>query len=641
MTVDTTAPTVAASTDKADGYYKAGATVNITLTFTENVTLTGTDGLNITLSTGDIINVAAADLAGVTSVTKVYTVGAGDNSGDLAVTSVVLGANAALTDAAGNAASLGSLTANIGDSDAIVIDTTTPSDAQFTATPDDGTYKIGQTLTFAVDFNEAVVVTGTPRLLLSNGSFATYDAASSSLSNGTLSFKYLIVDGQTDAADLTIATNAMDLNSGTIKDLAGNDAVLTLNAGFDAAIVVDANRPTVAISPISGGYINATEDDSDLIISGTTTGAEDGSQVSVTVNGVSSTAIVTNNAWSVTVLAATLQGLTEGTIPVTADISDAAGNAATQASASFVYDKTTPTVTAVTYNSSTNELIVTGTDFTNATFDPSKITWDIDGQGTANPDYTFPGGSAVSILSNTSAKVTLSADTLEGMSGFAGTIEDNLDFTLGFITDLAGNASALTNNLNVGLNLFGTENADNMFGGSLNDLLSGAYGTDELRGNGGADTLIGGGSNDTLIGGSGADKYVFADTLIGQGSLAGDADAFGGINASVGVDTINFVLADGDTFQLNESVFGDMGGAGQLASNQFLSVANISTALTGLNTSGHGAVAYDSTANDLYFVEAGANTSWTIDALVNDGFAIKIADISGNDIASASSFFIV
>jgi len=116
-----------------------------------------------------------------------------------------------------------------------------------------------------------------------------------------------------------------------------------------------------------------------LTISGTTTGAEDGSQVSVTINGVASTATVTNNAWSVTVLAATLQGLTEGTIPVTANISDAAGNAAVQASASFVYDKTTPTVTAVAYNSSTNELTITGTDFTNATFDPSKITWDIDG----------------------------------------------------------------------------------------------------------------------------------------------------------------------------------------------------------------------------------------------------------------------
>ena len=378
-----------------------------------------------------------------------------------------------------------------------------------------------------------------------------------------------------------------------------------------------------------------------MTISGTTTGSEDGTQVSVTINGVASTATVNTGAWSVTVLAATLQAFTEGTIAVTANLADAAGNTATQASASFGYDRTTPTVTAVSYSSFTNELIVTGTDFTNATFDASKITWDIDGAGSANPDYTFPGGSAVSILSSTSAKITLSADTLEGMSGFTGTIEDNLDFAQGFITDLAGNASALTNNLNVALSLYGTENADNMFGGSLNDLLTGAYGNDELRGNNGNDTLIGGGSNDTLIGGAGADTYVFADTLIGQGSVAGDADAFGGVNSSVGVDTINFVLADVDTFQFNESVFGEMGSSGQLASNQFLSVASTSIALTGLNTTGHGAVAYDSNLNDLYFVEIGADTSLTIDALVNGGFAIKIADISGNDFTSASSFFIV
>jgi len=190
------------------------------------------------------------------------------------------------------------------------------------------------------------------------------------------------------------------------------------------------------------------------------------------------------------------------------------------------------------------------------------------------------------------------------------------------------------------LSLFGTENADNMFGGSLNDLLSGAYGTDELRGNAGSDTLIGGGSNDTLVGGTGADTFVFADTLIGQGT-AGDAADFGGVNESVGVDTIQFSTSDGDTFRLYEAVFGEMGNTGQLSASQFLSVANTSTALTGLNTTGHGAIAYDSTLNDLYFLEAGADTSLSLDALIGDGYALKIADISGNDITSANSFFIV
>ena len=227
------------------------------------------------------------------------------------------------------------------------------------------------------------------------------------------------------------------------------------------------------------------------------------------------------------------------------------------------------------------------------------------------------------------------------MTGFAGTLEDNLDFSAAFITDLAGNTSALTSNLQIALSLYGTDNADNLFGGSLADLLSGGYGIDELRGNAGNDTLIGGGSNDTLIGGAGADTYVFADTLIGDGSVAGDAAAFAGVNTSVGVDTINFVAADNDRFRLDEAVFGEMGSAGALASNQFLSVTSSSTALTALNTTGHGAIAYDSTLNKLYFVEAETDTSQTLDALVADGFAVQIATISGNDITSASSFFIV
>jgi hypothetical protein len=471
-------------------------------------------------------------------------------------------------------------------------------------------------------------------------SYASANAATN-LANGTLAFTYTIQNGQTDSADLTIATTALGVNSGAIKDLAGNDAVLTLNAGFDADIVVDANRPTVAItSPISGGYINATEANSALIITGTTTGVVDGTQVSVAINGASSTATVTGGVWSVTVSSATLQSFSEATIPVTANVSDAAGNAATQANASFVYDITSPTVSAVAFDSSTNELTISGTDFTNATFDPSKITWDIDGQATTNPDYTFPGGSVSSIVNNTTAKILLSSNALKTTTGFTGSTEDNLDLSAAVITDLAGNSSAATSNLQITLKLYGTDNSDNLFGGSLSDLLSGGFGTDQLYGNGGVDVLIGGGSNDTLVGGSGADVYVFADILIGEGSVAGDASAFGGIDFSVGVDTVNFIPTQGDIFRLDELVFGEMGDTGPLAGEQFKVVTSSSTVLTGLNTAGHGAIAYDNVLNKLYFVQASADATQTLDSLVLDGKAIHIANIVGNDITSAASFII-
>ena len=158
LTIDTTAPTVGASTDKADGSYTVGEEINITLTFSENVTLAGTNGLNVTLNTGDVINITAAELNGVSTVTKEYTVGASDTSADLAISGVALGSSATLTDAAGNSiASSISLTSNIGTSDAIVIDTTAPGAVSITSSADD-TSDTTPTITMTADTGSTVKV---------------------------------------------------------------------------------------------------------------------------------------------------------------------------------------------------------------------------------------------------------------------------------------------------------------------------------------------------------------------------------------------------------------------------------------------------------------------------------------------------
>ena len=85
--------------------------------------------------------------------------------------------------------------------------------------------------------------------------------ASGSGSN-TLTFNYTIADGQ-NSSDLDYAsTSALALNSGTIKDVAGNGATLTLaspgasnSLGANKAIVVDSTIPVVqsVTSTISNG----------------------------------------------------------------------------------------------------------------------------------------------------------------------------------------------------------------------------------------------------------------------------------------------------------------------------------------------------------------------------------------------------
>ena len=131
--------------------------------------------------------------------------------------------------------------------------------------------------------------------------------------------------------------------------------------------------PTLIISPVSGGYINATEDDSGVTVSGTTTGTDSGSDVDLTfTNGSNTITIsditVSSNAWSTTLTLTNLTALGEGTISIAGAVDNTAGNTST-ASQSFVYDIMAPTATtsgAPTGTSATTTLniIVAGTDVT-------------------------------------------------------------------------------------------------------------------------------------------------------------------------------------------------------------------------------------------------------------------------------------
>jgi hypothetical protein len=87
-------------------------------------------------------------------------------------------------------------------------------------------------------------------------------------------------------------------------------------------------RPTIIIDPVAGDdIINATEDDAPVVVSGKTTGVEDGTPLIVTVNGKDYTTTVTNNQWSITMPAADAQALAESTTLV-AKVTTKAGDSA-------------------------------------------------------------------------------------------------------------------------------------------------------------------------------------------------------------------------------------------------------------------------------------------------------------------------
>ena len=154
-------------------------------------------------------------------------------------------------------------TANFNDNTASILLNTAPKVTAVTATTADGSYKAGDTIAITATFDAAVNVTGTPQLQLETGTtdqFATYASGS----GGTaLTFNYVVQAGDS-AADLEyLATTALTLNGGTIKDNLATNAVLTLPAlatanslGGSKAIVVDTVAPTVALTSPSATTVN-------------------------------------------------------------------------------------------------------------------------------------------------------------------------------------------------------------------------------------------------------------------------------------------------------------------------------------------------------------------------------------------------
>jgi hypothetical protein len=89
-----------------------------------------------------------------------------------------------------------------------------------------------------------VTTNGTPRITLETGSSDVAVNYSSGTGTNTLTFNYEVATGHTNSDLDYLNTSALALNSGTIKDVAGNDATLTL-ASPGASGSLGANKALV------------------------------------------------------------------------------------------------------------------------------------------------------------------------------------------------------------------------------------------------------------------------------------------------------------------------------------------------------------------------------------------------------------
>ena len=91
-----------------------------------------------------------------------------------------------------------------------------------------GVFGRGDTITLQLFLTEDVTVTGAPRLALRIGAETRFATLREQVAGLLLLFEYVVDESDRDDDGISIAGDAVDLNGGTIRDNAGNDANLDL-----------------------------------------------------------------------------------------------------------------------------------------------------------------------------------------------------------------------------------------------------------------------------------------------------------------------------------------------------------------------------------------------------------------------------
>ncbi len=253
--VDGIAPSVTGNIGvPAGGSYKAGDTLAFTVTLNENVTVTGSDS-TLLLDIGGVARSAVFGSASSNTIIYRYTVQAGDMDSDgIGIAGIVRG-NTTVRDAAGNDANL-VLAGHLPPTTGIRIDTTAPTITAVEA-PADGTYVAGDELIFTVRFSEDVVDANSLSTLGLAIGGAQRAATFLSATGDSISYRYIVQTGDSDIDG--IAVTGVSLPGTSIRDGAGNDAILTLDGNLPAlgGVLVDARAPAVAglvDVPATGSY---------------------------------------------------------------------------------------------------------------------------------------------------------------------------------------------------------------------------------------------------------------------------------------------------------------------------------------------------------------------------------------------------
>ena len=234
----------------APNWYGPGEHIEFTVEFSLPVTVVGDPQLEFNVTTPGPQSEFASYLrgSGTTELVFSYTVGAGDDDpdgiwsgadslrldGDDSITGVYNGLDAVLDHSA-----LGTRSRHRIDQNPRVVSQKVTSDPTHGANSD--TYGAGDAITFEVVFNQAVTVTGDPRLRfnIGSGSGAEYASYVSGSGTDTLVFSYTVLAADADTDGIYLFNDPLDYPDAATDSIVGEDNSLpAVNAisGADRAV---------------------------------------------------------------------------------------------------------------------------------------------------------------------------------------------------------------------------------------------------------------------------------------------------------------------------------------------------------------------------------------------------------------------
>ena len=226
---------ISSVTAPANRTYYDTEDLNFTVNYSAAVTVIGIPTIAMTVGASSV-SASYVSGSGSTALIFRYTVATGNLAASgISISSPIVLNGGSIKDSFGDNAALSFSPPT---TSGILVDGVHPTISSITG-PSAATYYSGAHLNFTMNFSENVVVTGTPRIAMVLGAATVY--ANYLSGSGTTALVYRYTIGATDFDNNGIAVSSpLDLNSGTLKDQAGNGIVtLTFTPPTTSSVNVD------------------------------------------------------------------------------------------------------------------------------------------------------------------------------------------------------------------------------------------------------------------------------------------------------------------------------------------------------------------------------------------------------------------